>query len=237
MAYDQRPTIFVVPTLNEEPSVEKAVSGVLDAGAQVLVVDDGSQDQTCDIIERLQASRPGVHLMQRGRQLGLGSAYRDGFRWALRRGFGALGEMDADLSHDPADIPRLMAGIQTADLAIGSRYVDGGGVEDWPLSRRLLSRAGNAYVRLWTGLKVRDATAGFRLYRREVIEAIDLAEVSSEGYAFQIEMALRTSRLGFDIIEVPIIFTERRDGVSKMSRRIVAEALWRVPLWGVRRSD
>lgn len=232
---DDGRTLIVVPTLDEGPTVEKVVTGVLDAGADVLVVDDGSADDTCDIIEGLALSRPGVHLMQRGRKLGLGSAYRDGFRWGLRRGYAALGEMDADLSHDPADLPHLMAGIRMADLAIGSRYVPGGGVVDWPLSRRLLSRGGNAYVRAWTGLPVRDATAGYRLFRREVLAAIDLDAVRSEGYAFQVEMALLTHRMGFEILEVPITFTERRDGVSKMSRAIVAEALWRVPGWGLRR--
>ncbi len=234
MGSNEVPTLFVIPTLDEAATVAKVVTGVLDAGADVLVVDDGSSDDTCDIVEALALGREGVHLMQRGRKLGLGSAYRDGFRWGLRRGYGALGEMDADLSHDPADVPHLMAGIRMADLAIGSRYVAGGGVVDWPLSRRLLSRGGNAYVRACTGLPVRDATAGFRLYRRTVLEQIDLDAVRSEGYAFQIEMALLTHRLGLEILEVPITFTERQVGQSKMSRRIVAEALWRVPGWGLR---
>ncbi len=174
MSTDEDRTLFVVPTLNEIASVQDAVNGVLASGADVLVVDDGSDDGTCDLVEEMAAADVRVNLMQRGRKLGLGSAYRDGFRWGLRRGYQALGEMDADLSHDPADIPHLMAGIRMADLAIGSRYVAGGGVRDWPLSRRLLSRGGNLYVRAWTGLEVRDATAGFRLYRREVLEAIDL---------------------------------------------------------------
>lgn len=226
----------MIPTLNEGQTIEKAVTGVLDAGADALVVDDGSADETCEVVNRIAAARPGVHLLQRGRKLGLGSAYRDGFRWGLRRGYGAFGEMDADLSHNPADIPQLRAGLHMADLVIGSRYVVGGGVEDWPVARRVLSRAGNAYVRVWTGLAVRDSTAGFRLYRREVIEAIDLESVHSEGYAFQVEMALRAWRAGFDILEVPITFIERREGASKMSKAIVAEALWRVPLWAFRRN-
>jgi dolichol-phosphate mannosyltransferase len=227
-------TLFVVPTLDEAATIELAVRGVLDAGADVLVVDDGSADGTTDLVEALARADDGVHLLQRGRKLGLGSAYRDGFRWGLRRGYDALGEMDADLSHDPADIPHLLAGVRMADVAIGSRYVPGGGVRDWPVSRQVLSRGGNAYVRLWTGLALRDATAGFRLYRRAVLEAIDLSAVRSEGYAFQVEMALRAVEHGFDVLEVPITFTERREGASKMSRAIVAEALWRVPVWGVR---
>lgn len=218
MVLPVREVLFVVPTLNEQATVEK-------------VVDDGSTDQTAAIVSRLADHRPGVHLLQRGRKLGLGSAYRTGFGWGLRRGYGALGEMDADLSHDPADVPRLMAALALADLVIGARYVAGGGVAEWSWSRRLLSRAGNAYVRLWTGLPVRDATAGFRLYRREVLETIGLQRIRSEGYTFQIEMALRTWRAGFDVLEVPIVFTERQDGVSKMSKAIVAEALWRVPTW------
>ena len=226
--------LFVVPTLDEAATIEAAVRGVRKAGAAVLVVDDGSSDGTIDIVQRLADADVGVHLVQRGRKLGLGSAYRDGFRWALRRDFDAVGEMDADLSHDPADIPRLIEGLSRGDLVIGSRYVPGGGVRDWPASRQVLSRGGNAYVRAWTGLPVRDATAGFRLYRRSVLEAVDLGRVRSEGYAFQVEMALRADEAGFTVVEVPITFTERREGASKMSRAIVAEALWRVPLWGVR---
>ena len=227
-------TLFIIPTLDEAPTIQTAVEGARAAGAAVLVVDDGSTDGTIAIVRSLAEAGHGVHLVQRGRKLGLGSAYRDGFRWALRRAYTAVGEMDADLSHDPADIPRLVAALDDADLVIGSRYVDGGGVRDWPLSRELLSRGGNAYVRLWTGLPIRDATAGFRLYRREVLEAIDLAAVRSEGYAFQVEMALRTTEAGFSAAEVPITFTERQEGTSKMSRTIVAEALWRVPMWAAR---
>lgn len=226
--------LFVVPTLDEVATVEAAVRGVRKAGAAVLVVDDGSTDGTIDVVQRLSHADVDVHLVQRGRKLGLGSAYRDGFRWGLLRDFDAVGEMDADLSHDPADIPRLVDALAQGDLAIGSRYVPGGGVRDWPAARQLLSRGGNAYVRVWTGLPVRDATAGFRLYRRAVLEAVDLGRVRSEGYAFQVEMALRASEAGFDIVEVPITFTERREGASKMSRAIVAEALWRIPSWAVR---
>lgn len=226
--------LVVVPTLDEVATIEDAVCGARASGAEVLVVDDGSRDGTLDVVGSLQGADHGVHLLARGRKMGLGSAYRDGFAWGLARGHDALGEMDADLSHDPADIPALIAALSGADLAIGSRYVPGGGVEDWPLSRRVLSRGGNTYVRAWTGLPVADATAGFRMYRRAVLDAVDLGTVVADGYAFQIEMALRTWQRGFAVVEVPITFTERQEGASKMSRAIVAEALWRVPLWGVR---
>lgn len=224
---------MVVPTLDEAPTIDKVITGVRDAGVDVLVVDDGSRDGTREIVQERAALDPGIVLIDRGRKMGLGSAYTEGFRWGLERGYERFGEMDGDLSHDPADLPHLLAGARMADLAIGSRYVAGGGVAEWPLHRRLLSRGGNLYVRLLTGLPVRDATAGYRLYRREVLEAIDLASIRSDGYAFQIEMALRTWRLGFDILEVPVTFTERTEGASKMSRAIIAEALWRVPRWAL----
>lgn len=230
---DDTAALVVIPTVNEAPTIEKAISGARASNTDVLVVDDGSTDETLEVVERMMSVDDGVHLLARGRRLGLGSAYREGLRWGLDRGYDHLGEMDADLSHDPADLPRLLSGLRIADLAIGSRYVTGGGVVDWPLSRRVLSRGGNAYVRAWTGLPVRDATAGYRVYRREVLESIDLESIKSDGYAFQIEMALRTWLLGFDILEVPIVFTERQVGASKMSKAIVAEALWRVPLWAL----
>ncbi|CAN5307189.1 polyprenol monophosphomannose synthase [soil metagenome] len=230
----QHGPLFVIPTLDEAPTVEAAVRGARSAGVDVLVVDDGSTDQTPAIVREVAADLDGVHLLERGRKMGLGSAYRDGFAWGMAKGYRAFGEMDADLSHDPGDIPALLTAIERADVAIGSRYVAGGGVEDWPLARRVLSRGGNAYVRAWTGLPVRDATAGYRVYRRAVIEAIDMDSIAADGYAFQIEMALRAWLAGFTIAEVPITFTERQVGVSKMSRAIVAEALWRVPVWGVR---
>lgn len=224
----------MIPTLDEVATIQEAVRGARASGAEVLVVDDGSQDGTIDVIQSIAVTDDGVHLLARGRKMGLGSAYRDGFAWGLARAYDALGEMDADLSHDPADVPALVAALSDADLAIGSRYVPGGGVEDWPVSRRVLSRGGNAYVRAWTRLPVADATAGFRMYRRAVLEAVDLDTVVADGYAFQIEMALRTWQRGFAVVEVPITFTERQEGASKMSRTIVAEALWRVPLWGLR---
>jgi glycosyltransferase involved in cell wall biosynthesis len=152
-------------------------------------------------------------------------------RWALASGYDAIGQMDADGSHDPADVPRLLDVLRNADLVIGSRYVPGGAVRNWPRTRELLSRGGNAYVRLWTGLPVADATAGFRVFRRQTLLALDLHAVRSDGYSFQIELALRAYAAGFRVVEMPITFVERTDGVSKMSRSIVAEALWRVPRW------
>lgn len=227
-------TLVVVPTLDEGSSVEKVVAGIRAADADVLVVDDGSTDGTLGVVERMAGLDDGIHLFARGRKLGLGPAYVDGFTWGLEQGYARFGEMDADLSHDPDDVPRLIAAMAEADVVVGSRYVAGGAVVDWPWSRRWLSRGGNLYVRLLTGLPMRDATAGFRMYRRAVLEAIDLGSVSSDGYAFQVEMALRAWWRGFSILEIPITFTERREGASKMSRRIVAEALWRVPVWALR---
>ncbi|HEY8340992.1 MAG TPA: polyprenol monophosphomannose synthase [Egibacteraceae bacterium] len=231
--------LVVIPTYNEVASLEAVVTRVLaaaeDAGADVsvLVVDDASPDGTGELADRLAAADPRVAVLHRPAKGGLGPAYVAGFRWGLARGFDALVEMDADLSHDPADVPRLLHTLGGADLVIGSRYVPGGGVVDWPLSRLLLSRAANRYVGLVTGLPVADATAGFRAFRRQVLEALDLSALRSDGYAFQVETALRAWRAGFRIVEVPITFTERRDGASKMTRAIIVEALWRVLVWGL----
>jgi dolichol-phosphate mannosyltransferase len=228
--------LVVVPTYNEIATIERVIAGALrsDPRIHVLVVDDGSPDGTGALVDHIVEADERVHVLHRKAKSGLGSAYKRGFAWGMERGYDVLGEMDADLSHDPADLPRLLDALDTADLVIGSRYVPGGGVEDWPLSRRLLSRLGNRYVRLLTGMPVRDATAGFRLYRRPVVEEVNLDSLRAEGYAFQLEMALRTWRMGFVITEVPITFVERREGASKISRHIVLEALWRAAVWGVR---
>jgi dolichol-phosphate mannosyltransferase len=231
--------LVVIPTYNEVATLDRVVDATLAAPLaphdtlDVLVVDDNSPDGTGALANRLADRHARVSVLHRVGKSGLGAAYRAGFAWGLERGYDALCEMDADLSHDPDDLPRLLHALRGADLAIGSRYVPEGGVIDWPWHRLALSRGGNRYVRAVTGLHVADATAGFRAFRRPVLEVIDLATVRSEGYAFQLEMALRTWRLGFRVVEVPITFVERREGASKISRAIVAEALWRVLEWGL----
>lgn len=224
--------LVVIPTYNEAASLRRVVETIRETGrAHVLVVDDDSPDGTGDVADWLAERDYGVHVLHRPAKAGLGAAYRAGFAWALASGYDAIGQMDADGSHDPVDVPRLLAALGNADLVIGSRYVPGGAVQNWPRRRQLLSRAGNLYAQQWTGLPVRDATAGFRMFRRRTLTAIGLDDVRSDGYSFQIELALRTHAAGFRIVEIPITFVERTDGVSKMSRAIVAEALWRVPTW------
>ena len=227
--------LVVVPTYNEIATLGRVVEQALavDAGLELLVVDDSSPDGTGQLADRLAEEHDRVFVLHRTRKEGLGSAYRAGFAWGLARGFDVICEMDADCSHDPADLGRLVAATEGADLVIGSRYVPHGAVQNWPLHRRVLSVSGNRYVQMATGMPLRDATAGFRAFRREVLEALDLGTVRSDGYSFQLEMALRTWRLGFRIVEIPIVFTERTEGASKISRGIVVEALWRVPLWGL----
>lgn len=224
--------LVVVPTYNEAATLQRIVESVRATGrAHVLIVDDGSPDGTGALADWLAERDYGVHVLHRTSKEGLGVAYRAGMRWALASGYDAIGQMDADGSHDPADVPRLLDALRNADLVIGSRYVPGGAVQNWARTRQLLSRSGNAYVRLWTALPVADATAGFRMFRRQTLTALDLDAVSSDGYSFQIELALRTYAAGFRVVEIPITFVERTDGVSKMSRSIVIEALWRVPRW------
>lgn len=228
-------TLVVVPTYNERETLPRVVSGVLGTGvpADVLVVDDASPDGTGRLADQLAAEHERVHVLHRTRKTGLGPAYRAGLGWGLERGYGILVEMDADLSHDPAHLPALVGALDGADLVIGSRYVPGGAVRNWPWHRRMLSSWGNRYVQLVTGLPVRDATSGYRAFRRELLEVLGLPDLRSDGYAFQLETALQTWWAGFRIVEVPIVFTERRHGASKISRAIVAEALWRVLVWGL----
>jgi glycosyltransferase involved in cell wall biosynthesis len=228
-------TLVVIPTYNEAGTLERALVTLLGAEPSVhaLIVDDGSPDGTGGIAHQLAAADPRVHVLHRAEKSGLGSAYRAGFRWGLNRRYDVVCEMDADLSHDPRDVPRLLAALQQADLVIGSRYVAGGAVTNWPRRRLLLSRGGNTYVQAVTGLPVADATSGFRAYRSDVLRSVDAAASRSQGYAFQIELALKAWQAGFRIQEVPILFTERVQGVSKMSNRIVVEAVLRTALWGV----
>lgn len=232
---ERGPAWLVLPTYNEAQNLEPFVAAVRDklpAPAHILIVDDDSPDGTGRIADRLAAEHENVGVLHRSRKEGLGPAYLAGFREALAGGAGLVLEMDSDFSHDPAYLPRLLDAAQRADLVIGSRYVAGGGVGDWGPLRRAISRGGSAYARiaLGVGVGVRDLTGGFKCFRREVLEAIPLDSIQSRGYAFQVELTYRAIRLGFEVVEVPIVFRDRRAGASKMSRSIVAEAVWRVPL-------
>jgi dolichol-phosphate mannosyltransferase len=230
---ERGPAWLVLPTYNEAENIEPLVTAVLDKlppSARVLVVDDNSPDGTGRIADRLAAEHEAVGVLHRPGKEGLGPAYVAGFRRALAQGAGLVLEMDADFSHEPAYLPRLLEAAARADLVIGSRYVPGGGVGDWGPLRRAISRSGSAYARLVLGVGVRDLTGGFKCFRREVLEAIDLEAVRSRGYAFQVELTYRAIQRGFRVAEVPIVFRDRRVGASKMSRSIVLEAIWRVPL-------
>jgi dolichol-phosphate mannosyltransferase len=227
--------LVVIPTYNEAANLEPVLTRLRGAvpEADVLVVDDGSPDGTGEIADRIAAADPSVHVLHRTEKAGLGAAYVAGFRWALASGYDAVVEMDADGSHAPEELPRLLAAVRDADLVIGSRWVPGGEVRNWPLSRLLLSRGASLYTRVLLRYPVRDVTAGYRVYRRTVLEELKLDEVASTGYCFQIDLGWRTWRAGFRVVEVPITFTERVVGQSKMSRAIVTEALWRVAAWGL----
>jgi dolichol-phosphate mannosyltransferase len=229
----QGPPWLVLPTYNEAGNIEAFVAAAqakLPAGARILIVDDNSPDGTGEIADRLAAADERVSVLHRARKEGLGPAYVAGFRLALEQGAGHVVEMDSDFSHDPAYLPRLLEVGQRADVALGSRYVDGGGVSDWSALRQAISKGGSAYARLVLGVDVRDLTGGFKCFRREALEAIDLDTIQSRGYAFQVEMTYRAVQRGFSVVEVPIVFRERRAGASKMGLAIVAEAIWRVPL-------
>ena len=228
---------MVVPTYNEKDSISEVVRRLFATGSglDLLVVDDGSPDGTGQLVEELARGRGDIFLLERESKQGLGTAYIAGFKWAIERGYDAVVEMDADLSHDPAAVPDLLQALDAAELAIGSRYVEGGRTRNWGLFRRLLSRAANVYAGLWLGLHVHDWTSGFRAYRTSQLASLDLGSVASEGYAFQIELTWRTVRSGGRVVEVPITFVERTSGKSKMSRGIIIEALGRVAQWGVGR--
>ncbi len=229
---------LILPTYNEAENIEAIVAAageVLGAAApgghRVLIVDDGSPDGTGEIADRLAARHPWVQVLHRAEKNGIGPAYIAGFKHALAGGAGYVMEMDSDFSHDPSDLARLLQAVRDgADLALGSRYVPGGGVSDWGLLRRFISEGGSTYARLVLGLRVRDLTGGFKCFRREVLEAIALGRVRSRGYAFQVELTYRAAQAGFRIVEVPIVFRDRQQGASKMSWRIAAEAMWLVPL-------
>lgn len=227
--------LIVVPTYNEVDNIDELLAGIHEhaPAADVLFVDDHSRDGTVERIRDHGSRRPGkIHLLERPRKMGLGTAYLAGFRWALERDYDAVQEMDADLSHDPADLPRTLAFDADRDVIIGSRYVAGGATVDWGLSRKFISAFGNAYARTILGLPVRDLTGGFNAWRREVLRAVPLEAVGSEGYAFQIEMKYRAARAGFRLHEIPIVFHDRRVGQSKMSWRVTLEAVIRV--WALR---
>lgn len=227
------PAWLILPTYNEAANIEAIVAAAranLPESARILVVDDGSPDGTGRIADRLAAEQTGVEVLHRTVKEGLGPAYVAGFRHALAGGAGLILEMDSDFSHDPADLGRLLAASERADLVIGSRYVPGGGIEDWTPLRRAISSGGSGYARRALGVDVRDLTGGFKCFRREVLEAVELAAIDSRGYAFQVELTYRAIRAGFSVAEVPIVFRDRRQGHSKMSGSIVLEAVWRVPL-------
>ena len=222
--------LIVVPTYNERENLPVAIAAARAElpGVHVLVVDDGSPDGTGQLADELAAADSTIAVLHRAGKLGLGTAYLAGFRYALAHGYDYIFEMDADLSHDPRYLPVMLhAARSEADLVIGSRYVPGGGTENWGLARRLISRGGSLYARTVLGIKVRDVTAGYLCYRRQTLEAIDLDRIASNGYSFQIEMKYRALQAGFRVVEVPIVFVDRRVGASKMSRRIFVEALTR----------
>jgi dolichol-phosphate mannosyltransferase len=230
---DRGPAWLVLPTYNEAENIAALVEAArakLPASARVLIVDDGSPDGTGAIADRLAARHPDVSVLHRRLKEGLGPAYIAGFRQALAGGAGLVLEMDSDFSHDPAYLPRLLEAARRADVVLGSRYVPGGGVSDWGPLRKAISRGGSAYAKLVLGVEIEDLTGGFKCFRREVLEAIDLDSIRARGYAFQVEMTYRAIRAGFEVAEVPIVFRDRQTGSSKMDRAIVAEAIWRVPL-------
>jgi dolichol-phosphate mannosyltransferase len=227
--------LVIIPTYNERESLPRVVDRVRSStpGAHILVVDDNSPDGTGDLAEDLARADQHVHVLHRTAKNGLGAAYLAGFRWGMSRGFEVLVEMDADGSHRPEHLLDLLDALDGADVVIGSRWVPGGGVVNWPRHRQWLSQGGNRYTQAMLGLGVRDPTAGYRAYRREALERMDLATVASQGYCFQVDLTRRAAAAGLRIVEVPITFVERERGDSKMSSTIVAEALWRVTQWGV----
>jgi dolichol-phosphate mannosyltransferase len=230
--------LVIVPTYNEALNLLPVIGRLRAAvpQADVLIADDNSPDGTGRLADDLAASDPQVHVLHRPGKAGLGAAYLAGFAWGLERGYDVLVEMDADGSHRPEDLPRLLAGLEGpdgADLVLGSRWVPGGAVVNWPASRKMISRGGTLYAKIVLGIPIRDATGGFRAFRADTLRGLDIQGVASQGYCFQIDLAWRAVQRGFRVVEVPITFVEREHGVSKMNRGIVTEALWRVTVWGV----
>lgn len=233
----QNNVLVIIPTYNEARNIARLVDRImsLQLDADILIIDDGSPDGTADIVKEKQTEFPGrIDLIERGKKYGLGTAYVQGFRYALERHYLFICEMDADFSHNPEDLPRLVARVASgeSDVSIGSRYSKGISIVNWPLSRLILSYGANLYARFITGLPIHDTTAGFKCISRSVLEGIDIEKIRSNGYAFQIELHFRAWKAGFKLTEVSIIFREREEGVSKMSRAIVREAVWRV--WSLR---
>jgi len=227
--------VTCLPTYNERENLELMVRALRELGLAVLVIDDSSPDGTGELADRLAAELDHVEVLHRERKEGLGPAYLAGFRRVLAGDAELIVQIDCDFSHDPADVPRLVEAAREADLVLGSRYVAGGSVRNWGIMRRLVSAGGSLYARVLLGVGIRDLTGGFKCFRREVLETIDLDAVSSRGYAFQIEMTYRALRAGFRVVEVPITFVDRERGGSKMSRGIVLEAIWKVPALRLRR--
>jgi dolichol-phosphate mannosyltransferase len=227
-------TLIIIPTYNESTNIATIVPQILakDQTIDVLVVDDNSPDGTGKIVDKMAVENSRIEIIHRPKKSGLGTAYKTGFKYALEKGYDYIFEMDADFSHDPKYIPHFLEAIKEADLVLGSRYIKGVNVINWPMSRLLLSYCANVYTRWVIGLPVRDSTGGFKCFRREVLESINLDKVKSNGYAFQIEMSFRAWKKGFRLKEIPIIFEDRREGQSKMSKKIVREAMWMV--WKLR---
>jgi len=221
-------SLIIIPTYNEAENIARLIPAILDQGphVEVLVVDDNSPDGTSGLVHELGRSDARIHVLDRPRKMGLGTAYVAGFKFALEHGYEYVFEMDADFSHSPKEIPNFLEKIKENDLVLGSRYVNGVRVLNWPMRRLLLSYSANVYTHLMTGLPVHDATGGFKCFRRAVLQAIDLDRVKSNGYAFQIEMSFKAWKKGFRVAEIPIVFLDRRSGVSKMSRKIVYEAIF-----------
>ncbi|MET9496102.1 polyprenol monophosphomannose synthase [Streptomyces sp. NPDC006552] len=228
-------TLVIIPTYDEAENITSIVGRVRAAvpAAHVLVADDNSPDGTGKLADELAAADDHVHVLHRTGKEGLGAAYLAGFAWGMEQGYGVLVEMDADGSHQPEELPRLLTALKQADLVLGSRWVPGGRVVNWPKSREFLSRGGSTYSRFLLDVPIRDVTGGFRAFRRETLEGLGLGDVASQGYCFQVDLARRAVKAGYHVVEVPITFVERELGDSKMSKDIVVEALWRVTTWGV----